>query len=163
MAPRNDEKKDRKLPSRGEAIVNVVIHLGLFALVRALPGWDLSFIKSSFPGVLWSLQLAIGAQIVGNGLLIIRPTNWTNRLVQLVTTATGAISSLMLWAVFPFDFSGLAQGLGWVNRAGKILFLIGTIGGAIGTVFQTIRFAGASIRALTKGKPRELNAPESDE
>jgi hypothetical protein len=126
--------KERTEKSRnGEYIGGIIFSLIFLWIVNQVPNWDIPFIRSNYEVVLWALNLSLIVKIAGNGLMLLLGTRGIRYLSRMFMEAAGFISQLMLYYIYPFDFSHV-QGLWWFDRVLPILLIIGMVVSAVKAV-----------------------------
>jgi len=120
---------DRK--KNGEHIANIILNLVFLWIVNHLQEWNLSFIRDNFGVVLWALNMSILVQAGGNLLLLlagsVRPVRY---LLRMVMEAASFIAQMVLYYIYPFDFSHV-NGLVWMDTVLPVLLIIGMVVSAI--------------------------------
>jgi hypothetical protein len=116
--------------------VNIVMLVGINAWKLWQP-WTRGVILDSFADILWAANLSIIVQIVGNGLLILFRPPRLYAFLQAVFTAVGLVSIIVLFLVFPLDFSHIVGS--WMNLLFKVALIIGMVGSSIAIFVHLIR------------------------
>lgn len=110
----------------------------LLLLLHGWPGWEVvPFLTASFADVLWLVDLALWAGIVGNVVYAVRDPRWLTALGGLVTTVLGLAATVLLWDVFPFDLSG-----GWTVLARAVLG-VAVLGSVVGLMVGAVQLVRA--------------------
>jgi hypothetical protein len=119
--------KDRSLTARrGEYVWAVIWNFIFLWILSKLPEWKLGFITDSFGAVVWILTLNIYVQIGGNLLMLVFDHRIVRYLARIVTEASGFVTLLALFYIFPFDFSNF-HGLFWLDWALPVIFVISMV------------------------------------
>ncbi|MFC2101847.1 hypothetical protein ACFLS7_02535 [Bacteroidota bacterium] len=124
---------------RGEAIWSIIWNLIFLYIVNKVPEWDLPFINDKYTTVLWILNLNLVLQIIGWTLILFLDFNWLWHLIRAVLDAASVVVLLVLYFLYPFDFSTLG-GWTWMDIVLPIIFIIGMIASAVGMVIHLIKF-----------------------
>jgi hypothetical protein len=106
-------------------------------------------ILASWADILWAVDVSLGAQIIGNFLLCFYRPEWFAALVRAIFAAAGLISIIVIFIVFPLDFSRLVGA--WLNTLLKVLMMVGMAGALIGLAVDLVRFICAAGHTLTQG------------
>ena len=104
----NKEKPVRN--RRGEYIASLIFNLIWLFIVNKIPDWNLEFINDHYPAVLWALNMNIFIQIGGNIVMLIFDVRIVRYLSRAVLEAANFLVMIILYYIFPFDFSGVP---GW--------------------------------------------------
>jgi hypothetical protein len=135
-------KKNKMKPGPGARKVGYIAAIiALFIIIyilRHLREWGLTFLTEDFDKCLFYIELSIYVTMAANVLFIIYDPRWFKHLLQVVTGVAGAVALIMLYVIFPFDFSPE----NW-DKWGKIILLIlfgFTIIGIIADLVKGIRW-----------------------
>jgi len=134
-----------------DLVASVVFNVIFLVFVNTIPLWQQStrgVILETWSSVLWAMNLSIGTQIAGNLFLLFYRPRWLSELLRAVNAATGLLSIIVFFIVFPLDFSKVVGP--WLNTLGKILCMLGMAGSLIGFIVQIVRFLREAGRALVK-------------
>lgn len=126
--------------SAGEAFVGALMSgLWLWAVNahELWRPWTKGVVTEDWLRVLWALNLAGVVQVAGNLSMVVFRAPLFGRLVEVVLAAAGVLGSLVLYEVFPFDFSKVAGP--WLTTVVLILLLLGVVGSAIGVLVAVVR------------------------
>lgn len=116
---------------KGEFIANIVVNVIFYYIVNHLQEWNVGFLRDNFSMVLWMINLNIFVQIGGNALMLLTEGQRTVRyLSRAVMEAASFIVQLMLFYIYPFDFSH-AGSFAWIDTVLPILLIIGMVVSAI--------------------------------
>ena len=130
-------------PAKGSArlgyVIAIVINIVLLYVTHHLVAWEVSFITPAWTGVLWAVDLSLGASIAGNVLFLVYDRPWFKHLVQIVMSILAFVSSYVMYRAFPFSF---AQP--WLTTGLRVLLLLGMVGLTIAVI--------ADLAALITGK-----------
>jgi len=128
---------------RGEYIGAIIFNLIFLWIVNSIPQWHLGFIKDSFMVVQWILVVNIMVQIAANALMLAADTFIIRRLSTIVSEASGFVTTLVLYFIYPFDFHNY-HGLFWIDRVLPILMIVAMI-------FQAIKVISNAWKLLFRG------------
>lgn len=142
------------------ALVNTV----LLFVVALWPGWrSLRVLTADAALVIPGVDAALITGIVVNLLNLLFDRRWLRAVGDLVSTVIGLVAVIVMWDVFPFDFSPV--GGGWQVVA-RIVLLVAIIGSAIGIIVASVRTVrvvidssgrnSEDIRARTRARTRRL-------
>jgi len=123
---------------RGEAIWSLVWNLIFLWIVNKVPDWNLPFINERYAIVLWVLNFNIVLQIAGYALIVFLDYRWLWRLVRAVLDAASLVVLLVLYFLYPFDFSEIG-GWSWLDIVLPILFIIGMVASAVGMIVNLFK------------------------
>jgi len=129
--------KPRKL-HRGEAIWSMIWNIFFLWLVNKVPDWDLKFITETYNTVLVILNINIVAQIAGYALILFFDFRWMWHLVRALLDAAGLVVMLVLYFLYPFDFSGIG-GWSWLDILLPIIFIVGMVASGIGVIVHLLK------------------------
>ena len=129
--------KDRSV---GSYIAGVVANAIVLFLVNKVPDWNLPFITSGYPAILWAMNLSILVQIGGNAFLIFVHPRFLHYLAQTVFNLFSLLAIIILVAVFPFDFAFLS---GMINPIVRIALIVGAAATGITGVVSLFRAVGS--------------------
>ena len=119
---RNDSCK----PGTGEYIASIIFNLIFLWIVNHLRDWHLPFIRDNFTVVLWILNLSILVKIAGDAVMLMAGLPVIRRLVRIITESASFVVQIVLYYIYPFDFSHI-HGYQWVDRVLPILLIIGMV------------------------------------
>jgi hypothetical protein len=123
--------KDHPVHQRkGEYIGNVIVGLISLWVVNKVPDWNLGFIRDNYEVILWMLNLSIMIQIGGNALMFLVEMAAVRYLARMVMETAGFVTNILLYFVYPFDFSHF-HGLFWLDTLIPILLIVGMVVSAL--------------------------------
>jgi len=97
------------------------------------------FLTDAFDDALPAVTASLVVAIVANGLRIIYPARWFVTATEVLVVIVNFYATVVMWRVFPFDFSEYQFRWDLVMRAFLILALVGTAIGLIGQVLKLLR------------------------
>ena len=124
---------------RGEAIWAIIWNLFFLWIVNKVPEWSLEFINDRYDLILWILNLNIAIQIAGYVIVMFFDYRWSWHLVRTILDAASLVTLLVLYFIYPFDFSTI-DAWSWLDTVIPIIFIIGMIGSALGMIIHLIKF-----------------------
>ncbi|TSA30576.1 MAG: hypothetical protein D4R67_00155 [Bacteroidetes bacterium] len=123
---------------RGEAIWSIIWNLFFLWLVNKVPDWGLPFITDRYDTVLWILNLNIIIQIIGWALILFLEFRWLWHLVRAILDASSLVVLLVLYFLYPFDFSAIG-GWSWLDVVLPIIFIIGMVASGLGVIIHLFK------------------------
>ncbi|MCK9421911.1 MAG: hypothetical protein M0Q38_04885 [Bacteroidales bacterium] len=111
---------------RGEYIGNLIFNLIFLWIVNKIPDWNPGFIRENYNVVLWILNVNILIQIGGNALMLLIDHPVIRYLSRIIMEAAGFLTLIVLFYIFPFDFSKF-HGLFWLDWFIPIVLIIGMV------------------------------------
>lgn len=97
--------KGNKTPKKAEYIGAIVVNIVLFYIFNNLLNWQVYFITNAFNEVLWIINLAIAASIIGNIFLLMFDPEWFRHIIKIILNIFAVTAVYSLYSVFPFSFS----------------------------------------------------------
>lgn len=134
----NEEIVKPRKRHRGEAVWSIIWNLIFLFIVNNVPEWDLPFINDRYDTVLWILNLNLILQIIGWGLILFLDFHWLWHLVRAIHDAASLVVFLVLYFLYPFDFSGIG-GWTWLDIVLPVMFIIGMVASGIGAVIHLFK------------------------
>jgi hypothetical protein len=107
-------------------IVTIIIMFIMIYVLRHLREWGLTFLTDEFEKCLFYIELAIYVTIGANILFIIYDNRWFRHLVQVLVNAANALSTIMIYVIFPFALDN-ANWTKWLKIGILIVFVITAI------------------------------------
>ncbi len=140
--------KDSVKPKRGEYIGNIIGNLIFLWILSMVPRWDIPFLKDNYMIVLLIMKINCWVQIGGNIILLVLSGTLINRVIRILLELAGIVPLIMLFYIYPFDFTGKWN---WLDTVFPILFIIGMLVSAVKVVTLTIKLI-AGVRQ--EGEPQ---------
>jgi hypothetical protein len=132
--------------------ISAVIGGAVLMMVNVWPGWAVvPFLTPQTRDVLWAVNLSLVAGVVANLFFLAYDAAWFKAAGDLVTTAIGFMSAVVLWRVFPFDFSAYSFDWALVARVILVIALVGSVLGMLVQVGTLVRLAVTSRAAPSRG------------
>ncbi|HUI70516.1 MAG TPA: hypothetical protein VL354_08320 [Spirochaetia bacterium] len=136
--------KEKKTGDYVGAIVGNLIALVFMNTVLLWRQYTQGVILESWVNILWAVNVSLLAQMVGNLILCFYRPSWFSALMRSAFAATGLMSAIVFFMVFPLDFSQLV-GM-WLNTAVRVLVIMGMAGAAIGFLVELVRYIREACR-----------------
>jgi hypothetical protein len=115
------------------AIIGLVV-VNSFAYWR---GWTHGVVLDSWVNILWAANLSLITQLAGYAILVVYRPARLYSFIEMLMAATGLISVVVFYQVFPVDFSQLVGS--WLNVLLRVVMILGIIGSAIAILVHLIR------------------------
>ncbi|MEN6552330.1 MAG: hypothetical protein ABFC34_05515 [Methanobacterium sp.] len=124
---REKEKNSKKSEYIGAIVVNVI----LLYIFNNLLYWQVNFITNAFNEVLWVINLAIIATIIGNIMFLIFNPEWFRHIIKMILNIFAFTAIYSIYSVFPFNFSSFL--IDWSATIALIFIMIGI---AVATIIE---------------------------
>jgi hypothetical protein len=123
--PRTGKPAAKRTQGRIGYIAAIVINLIFLFVFNNLMNWRTTaqYLTAEYSGVLWAINLSIGATIIANILFIFFEARWFKHLAQLITSVIALFVVFLIYSVYPFTFEGEAWSQ-WVKIA-MIIVMVG--------------------------------------
>lgn len=121
----------------GEYIANIIFNLIFLWILSRVPHWNIGWLKDNYMVVLLILQINSLAQIAGNIIMLVFKVRMVRYIASILMEIAGFVAVLMLYYLYPFDFSGYS--LKWLDVVLPILFIVGMVVSAVKIVTYTIQ------------------------
>ncbi len=131
----------------------VVVNIIVLVFVNTLLAWrqhTQGIVLETWAEVLWALDISIGLQIAGNLVLCFYRPAWFSALFRAAFAATGLLSIIVFYVVYPLDFSHAVGA--WLDTAFRIVLIVGMAGSVIGFVVELVRFITAAAREASRAR-----------
>ena len=115
---------------KGEYIMAIIWNLIWMYIVNHLLDWDLNFITPHFSAVLWALNMNILIQIGGNIVMFIFDIRVLRYLSRIVLETANFLTLIILYYIFPFDFS-VYPGWRFLDWLIPLILIIGMVVSAL--------------------------------
>jgi hypothetical protein len=112
---------------RAGYLASIIINIILIFVFNNLQNWGVPFLTSRYSGVLWAIDLSLGASILVNFLNLIFNVAWLRHLGQLILLPISIFATFMILAIFPFTFAGESWAF-WVRVALIVIMAASGIG-----------------------------------
>lgn len=113
-------------PKKAEHIANIIFNLIFLWILSRVPDWDIPFLGDNYMVVLLVMKINCWVQIAANIVLLVLSIIPLRYLVKLIAEAAGLAALMVLYYLYPFDFSNY-HNMGWLDRVLPILFIIGMV------------------------------------
>lgn len=108
-------------------IVAIIFNIIALYVFNNLMNWGVPFLTSRYSGVLWAIDLSLGASIIANVLFLVFDYPWMRHLGQLILIPLSTLALFIIWAIFPFTFSAESWAF-WVKVSLIIIMVFSAIG-----------------------------------
>lgn len=122
-------------------IVSIIILVILLYIFEHLYEWGVPFLTEEYNDLLWYIRLSFYASIAMNVVFLMYDPKWLKHLLQAAANVFGALSVIMFYVIFPFDFHA-----DQVSKIVRIILLVIMIIMLLSIVIELIK----AIRALTR-------------
>ena len=127
------ERAERK-PGISKYLAAIIINVILIYVFNNLLNWNVTVLTDDFKGVLWALDISLGATILINILFLMYDAGWFRHLMQLILNVIAILVTFLILVIFPFTFASESWAV-WV-RVGLIIIMAGI---GIGTIVEFFR------------------------
>jgi hypothetical protein len=134
---RKSSKKSSPARKIGYIFAIVFMILAIYVL-RHLREWGVTWLNEDFEKCLFYIELSIYVSIAAQVLFILYDNRWFKHLIQGITNVFGALSTIMIYVIFPFNF-GDAHWVKWLKIGLLIVFVI-TVISIIVEIVKGIRY-----------------------
>ena len=121
---------------KSEYIGAIVVNIILLYIFNNLVNWHIYFITGAFNEVLWIINLAVIAVIIGNILLLIFNPEWFRHIVKIILNIFVITAVYSIYSIFPFNFSSFLTD--WSVTIALIFVMIGIVIATIVELFLLI-------------------------
>ncbi len=133
-------RKPRPTPeARGGAmagyLVSISVNMALMYVANHLLEWGVPFLTPKFEAALWAINLSLGANILGNVILLFYDARPFRHALQAALNVPGFISVMVLYTIFPFALETWPWGAGPV----RIMLVVAMAGIGIGTLAELVQ------------------------
>jgi hypothetical protein len=128
-------KRDKKgkWSKKSEYVGAIIVNLILLYIFNNLLNWHIYFITNAFNEVLWIINLAIIATIIGNILLLMYNPEWFHHVMKIILNIFAFNALYALYNVFPFSFNSFL--IDWSVIIALIFVMVGI---AIATIVEFV-------------------------
>jgi len=145
-------RTERAPGRRAGYVVAALLNAAMLYAVHAWPGWEaLPFLTEETPQVLGLVTASIVAGLLANIVYLVSDPAWLRTLGDLVTTSIGLAALIVIWQVFPFDFT--AYSFDW-ELVARVLLVVGIVGSAIGILVAAGKLVRLSVTQDLRHGPR---------
>ncbi len=96
----------KKKHGKSGYIAAIVINIILLFIFNMLPNWHISFLTNAYLSILWAINLSIGATIIFNLIYLFYDKGWFRHLSQIIMSVIALFVVFLIYAVYPFIFTG---------------------------------------------------------
>ncbi|MGH8871212.1 MAG: hypothetical protein ACRDWS_04480 [Acidimicrobiia bacterium] len=127
-------------------IVAIVVNALMIIFANNILDWArLPFLTEDFDGLLWLIDISLGAGIVVNLVYTFHDPAWFKALTQIGLNLIALFLTIRTSQVFPFDFSEYR--FDWEPLTRFILVMVG-IGTLIGIVVEIVKLVRSLVQPL---------------
>lgn len=141
---REKEKNSKKSQYIGAIIVNII----LFYIFNNLLNWHIYFITNALNEILWVINIAITATIIGNIILIIFNPEWFRHIIKIILNIFAFTAVYSIYSIFPFNFSLFL--IDWSVTIALIFIMAGILIATIVELFLLIINALAKLKLINE-------------
>ena len=138
------EKNSKKSKYIGAIIVNII----LFYIFNNLLDWHIYFITNALNEILWVINIAITATIIGNIILIIFNPEWFRPIIKIILNIFAFTAVYSIYSIFPFNFSLFL--IDWSVIIALIFIMAGILIATIVELFLLIINALAKLKLINE-------------
>lgn len=115
-------------------LVTIAVNVVLLYVANHLLDWQVSFITPKFEAALWAINLSLGANVLGNAILMFYDARPFKHAMQVILNVPAFLSVMVLYTIFPFaeEPQGLAGSL-------RIALVVAMVGIGIGTLAELVQ------------------------
>ena len=124
---RKKEKNSKKSEYVGAIVVNII----LLYIFNNLLNWHIYFITNALNEILWVINIAITATIIGNIILLIFNPEWFRHIIKIILNIFAFTAVYSIYSVYPFNFSSFL--IEWSVTIALIFIMIGI---AVATIIE---------------------------
>ena len=121
------EKNSKKSEYIGAIVVNVI----LLYIFNNLLNWHVYFITNALNEILWIINIAITATIIGNIMFLIFNPEWFRHILKIILNIFAFTAVYSIYSIFPFNFSSFL--VDWSVTIALIFIMAGIL---IATIFE---------------------------
>lgn len=129
------QEKDKN-SKRSEYIGAIVVNVILLYIFNNLLNWQVYFITNALNEVLWIINIAIIATIIGNIMFIIFNPEWFRHIIKMILNIFAFTAVYSIYSVFPFNFSSFL--IDWGLTIALIFIVTGIVIATIVELFLLI-------------------------
>ncbi|MDD5507799.1 MAG: hypothetical protein PHD25_05645 [Bacteroidales bacterium] len=113
-------KIEKPLTARrvGYLITIALQFAGMYILLH-LYDWNVPFLTEDYKDLLWYIRISFYAAIIAYAVFLIYDPKWFRHLLKAITNIIFALSTIMFYVIFPFNFPTEQ-----LNRIVKIILLV---------------------------------------
>lgn len=136
------ERTQKKRPSPGARrfgyAVAIVVNVLLIFAINEWPGWEqVTFLTDETTQVIPLVNAALVISIVANAIYLIADPRWLRALGEAVNAAVSFVVILVVFNVWPFDFSSWS--FDWTMLV-QIMGVVGMVGSLVAVVANLVTF-----------------------
>jgi hypothetical protein len=133
-------------------VIAAAVMTTMWFMVNVWPGWEsVGFLTQRTADVVWAVNLSLGFGLTANLAYVVYDPVWFKGVGDLITNSVGLVPAVLLWRVFPFDFTGYAFDWAVVVR---VVLMVGIVGGILGILIQIGSLVRLGITSRPSGHDR---------
>jgi O-antigen/teichoic acid export membrane protein len=121
-------------------LIAIAVMIAVLYVLLHLYEWNVPFLTEDYNDLLWYIRLSIYASIAAHAIFLMYDPKWFRHLLKAAANVFSALSAIMFYVIFPFDFHTEQ-----LNKIVKIVLLIIVILSLISIlteIFKAIRSMG---------------------
>ncbi|HKX76743.1 MAG TPA: hypothetical protein VJR05_15275 [Acidimicrobiia bacterium] len=123
-------------------LVAIAINVVMLWAANNLLDWGvLPFLTEDFRAVLWLINISLVISIAVNATYLGYDRQWYRSLTQAVLNGISLIVTVLLFQVFPFDFTAYQFPWESITRVMLVLVMVGTVAGIAAEFYKLARLA----------------------
>lgn len=138
------EKNSKKSEYIGAIVVNVI----LLYIFNNLLNWHVYFITNALNEILWIINIAITATIIGNIMFLIFNPEWFRHIIKIILNIFAFTAVYSIYSIFPFNFSSFL--VDWSVTIALIFIMAGIVIATIVELFLLIINILARFKLINK-------------
>ena len=115
--------KKEKNSKKSEYIAAIIVNIILLYIFNNLPNWHVYFITNVLNEILWVINIAITAAILGNIILLVFNPEWFRRIIKIILNIFAITAVYSIYSIFPFNFNSFL--IEWSVVIALIFIMIG--------------------------------------
>jgi hypothetical protein len=126
----NHQQNEKGKIKKSEHIANIIANLVFLWILYRVPSWNLDFLKGDYIVLLMIMQINCFVQIAASVLLLLVEIRFARLIVKIIAEIAGFVPLIMLYYLYPFDFSNY-HNMGWLDTVLPIIFILAMVVTAI--------------------------------
>ncbi len=124
-------QKKENSSKKSEYVGAIVVNIILLYIFNNLLNWHVYFISNALNEILWIINIAITATIIGNIMLFVFNPEWFRHIIKIILNIFAVTAVYSIYSVFPFNFSSFL--IEWSVTIALIFIIIGI---AVATIIE---------------------------
>ena len=122
--------------------IAVLVNLALLWVANSILDWDvLPWLTDEFGEALPAINVSLWIAVIVNLLRLAYSPTWFVGVTEIISLASSLRATVVMWRVFPLDFTNYWSGWELVVRALLVVAIVGTITGILTQVVKLLRGA----------------------